>query len=151
MLFAINTPMGVDDGVVLDDEWHTLMSHARADRVKLAKRMRAGMSTRAIDAMHNARKINLRLLTDTGLMSIGDWNAALEAGHTDGRMSEMLVRYIRIQTMATDLWGLEKAAVWLQRSNKALDNETPLALLDSDQGALAVETLLGQISHGIAS
>lgn len=151
MLFATDMNGGADDGVVQEDEWRTLLSHARADRVKLAKRLRTGMSTKALEALDRARRINLRLLKDTGLMSLEDWEAARSKGRTSAVMSEMLARYIRIHAMAVDIWGEDKATVWLQRKTRALDGETPLSLLDTEQGARAVEILLGQIEHGIAS
>lgn len=151
MLFSTAKPQEADDGRVRDEEWRTLMSHARADRVKLARDLRAGMSTKALSALDRARKINLKLLTDNGLVSVEDWQAAVASGRTDSAMSEILVRFIRVQTMATDLWGPDRATIWLQRPNKALDGDTPLSLLDTGPGADAVETLLGQIAHGIPS
>ena len=43
-----------------------------------------------------------------------------------------------------------KAHAWLNRANRALDGETPLGVAETDQGARAVEALLGRIAHGIA-
>jgi putative toxin-antitoxin system antitoxin component (TIGR02293 family) len=40
---------------------------------------------------------------------------------------------------------------WLKSPNGALENATPLSLLDADIGADAVLDLLGQIEHGIFS
>jgi len=45
----------------------------------------------------------------------------------------------------------EKAGVWLRRPTTVLAGERPLHLLDTDEGAREVETLLGRISHGIAA
>jgi uncharacterized protein (DUF2384 family) len=47
--------------------------------------------------------------------------------------------------------GREKAGVWLRRPTTALGGECPLLLLDTDEGARAVETLLGPIAHRIAA
>lgn len=151
MLFARNQSAWADDGVVLEEEWSTLRSSARADRVKLARRLRAGMSVRALEALDKAKRINLALLSDHGLMSVSDWDSAVKRGRTEGRLSEVVLRYLRIHAIATEIWGAEKAADWLQRANRALDGETPISLIDSDQGAQAVEALLGQIEHGLHS
>ena len=43
----------------------------------------------------------------------------------------------------------EKARRWLTRENRALGDAQPLALLDSDAGAEAVEQVLGRIEHGV--
>jgi len=42
-----------------------------------------------------------------------------------------------------------KAATWLRRSTAALKGKAPLDLLESDEGAQHVATLLGRIAHGI--
>jgi uncharacterized protein (DUF2384 family) len=41
--------------------------------------------------------------------------------------------------------------IWLGRENHSLDGQTPLSLADTDLGARSVETLLGQIGHGLAA
>jgi putative toxin-antitoxin system antitoxin component (TIGR02293 family) len=42
----------------------------------------------------------------------------------------------------------EKAIQWLRRPNRALGNQTPLELMDTDIGAKQVEDVLGRIEHG---
>ena len=66
--------------------------------------------------------------------------------------SDRLLRLARIGAQATEVLGSEeKAAQWLRRPNRALDNRAPLELLDSDIGAKQVEDVLGRIEHGVAS
>ena len=66
--------------------------------------------------------------------------------------SDRLVRVARVIAVAEETFGSrEKAGTWLRRSTSALAGETPLDLLDTDEGARAVETLLGRITHGIAA
>ena len=66
--------------------------------------------------------------------------------------SDRLMRVARLIAAAEDTFGSQtKAAIWLRRPTTALTGEYPLALLDTDEGARAVEALLGQISHGIAA
>ena len=48
------------------------------------------------------------------------------------------------------LWE-DKASTWLRRPNRALNNERPLRLLDTDVGARQVEDILGRIAHGVVS
>jgi Protein of unknown function (DUF2384) len=40
---------------------------------------------------------------------------------------------------------------WLQRSNPALGDTVPLDLLDTDEGAAQVDTILGRIDYGVYS
>jgi putative toxin-antitoxin system antitoxin component (TIGR02293 family) len=66
--------------------------------------------------------------------------------------SDRLVRVARVIAAAEETFGSrEKAAMWLRRPTTALAGESPLDLLDTDEGAREVETLLGRIAHGIAA
>jgi putative toxin-antitoxin system antitoxin component (TIGR02293 family) len=66
--------------------------------------------------------------------------------------SDRLVRVARLIAVAEETFGnQDKANVWLRRPTTALRGERPLDLLDTDEGARQVETLLGHIGHGIAA
>jgi len=66
--------------------------------------------------------------------------------------SDRLVRVARVLAAAEETFGSrEKAGTWLRRPTTALAGECPLELLDTDEGAREVETLLGRIAHGIAA
>lgn len=151
MLFAEKLGQGQDDHVVTQDEWDTLVSFATADRVSLARRLRKGMSTRTLEALDRARTINLSLLANHGLLDQEAWESARAKGRTGGSLSDLFVRYLRIIRIAQRIWDTETAEQWIVRPNKALQGEIPITLLDTDQGAQAVEALLSQIEHGIPS
>ena len=62
--------------------------------------------------------------------------------------SDRLARIDRIFQLAAEVLGdKEKAAQWLKRPSRALDNELPLKLLDTDAGSQQVEQELRQIEH----
>jgi putative toxin-antitoxin system antitoxin component (TIGR02293 family) len=66
--------------------------------------------------------------------------------------SDWLVRVAGVIASAEETFGSrENARAWLRRPPAALADESPLDLLDTDEGAREVETLLGQIAHGIAA
>jgi putative toxin-antitoxin system antitoxin component (TIGR02293 family) len=66
--------------------------------------------------------------------------------------SDRLVRLARVGTHAVRVFGTDdKAAAWLHRPNRALNNRTPLNLLQTDLGAKQVEDVLGRIEHGVLS
>ena len=66
--------------------------------------------------------------------------------------SDRLVRVARVIAAAEETFGSrEKAGTWLRRPTIALAGESPLDLLDTDEGAREVETLLGRVAHGIAA
>lgn len=62
------------------------------------------------------------------------------------------MRVARVLASAEDTFGQrQKADLWLRRRTAALEGEAPLDLLDTDEGARAVEALPGRIGHGIAA
>lgn len=64
--------------------------------------------------------------------------------------SERVVRLARVIAQCTSTLGSSvKARRWLQKPNRALGGEIPLALLDTDIGAAAVLEELGRIEHGV--
>ena len=66
--------------------------------------------------------------------------------------SDRLVRLARIGALAEETLGTtEKAARWLNDSNRALGGEAPLSRLDTDVGAREVEDLLVRIAYGVYS
>jgi len=65
---------------------------------------------------------------------------------------DRLVRVTRVIAQAYDTFGnREKAQLWLRRQTSALSGESPLGLLDTEEGAREVEALLTRVAHGIAA
>jgi putative toxin-antitoxin system antitoxin component (TIGR02293 family) len=63
--------------------------------------------------------------------------------------SDRLSRVERIFQLAAGVFGDEKkAAEWLKRPSRALDNELPIKLLDTDAGTQQVEQELRRIEYG---
>lgn len=65
--------------------------------------------------------------------------------------SDRAVRLLRVQTLAEEVFGQEKAALWLRRGLGELQGETPLAMAQTEAGARVVENILGKISWGAAA
>lgn len=75
-----------------------------------------------------------------------------KAGTLTAEQSDRLVRVARVLAAAEETFGNpEKAGIWLRRPSTVLAGERPLDLLDTDEGAREIETLLGRIGHGIAA
>ena len=70
----------------------------------------------------------------------------------DPAESDRLMRLVRLVSLAEETFGSpQKALVWLERENRALDGQAPLSLADTDPGVRSVEAVLGRIAHGIAA
>ena len=78
---------------------------------------------------------------------------SLQRRRREGRLaryeSDRLYRLARLVALAKYYLGNETAAKrWLKRPNRALGGQTPLALIDTEPGARAVENVLGRIAYG---
>jgi len=66
--------------------------------------------------------------------------------------SDRVIRVARIFAEALETFGSrEKALTWMRRASAALGGEAPIDLLDTEEGARLVESLLGRIAHGLAA
>ncbi|NOS79307.1 MAG: DUF2384 domain-containing protein [Nitrospira sp.] len=63
---------------------------------------------------------------------------------------DQAARVARIQARAEDVFGEpEKAALWLNRQNRLLNDQTPLKAIQTDTGLQLALTILGRIEHGV--
>lgn len=117
----------------------------------LVKAVRDGLPVEAVQHM-----------LDTGRLTPGEVDRVIlprktlanrrRVGSLTPEQSDRLLRVARIVALAEDTFGTRpKADTWLRRPTAALADERPLDLLDTDEGAREVETLLGRIAHGIAA
>jgi len=73
-------------------------------------------------------------------------------GSLSPEQSDLIVRVARMHALAEQVLGSpEKARAWLRWPSSALDRQTPLSLLDTEEGGRVVESVLGRIEHGVFS
>ncbi|NEW93713.1 antitoxin Xre/MbcA/ParS toxin-binding domain-containing protein [Rhodopseudomonas sp. BR0M22] len=65
--------------------------------------------------------------------------------------SDRAVRLLRIQSLAEDTFGADKASLWLRRPLAELAGETPLTVAQTEAGARLIEMVLGKIAWGAAA
>lgn len=64
--------------------------------------------------------------------------------------SGKLVRLARVVERAVEVFEDERAALdWLKSPNASLGGTSPLSLLDTDLGSVAIVNTLGRIEHGV--
>jgi putative toxin-antitoxin system antitoxin component (TIGR02293 family) len=78
---------------------------------------------------------------------------SLQRRRREGRLaryeSDRIYRLARIVALAkASLGGRDAATRWLKRPNRALGGKPPLAVIDTELGARAVENVLGRIAFG---
>jgi len=112
--------------------------------------VRHGISISNLDRMIQMLGIDREVLLDI----LGISNRTLQRKfRANDRLSPLasdrLSRVDRIYQLAVSVFGDEKkAAEWLKRPSRALNNELPIKLLDTDAGTQQVEQELRQIEYG---
>jgi putative toxin-antitoxin system antitoxin component (TIGR02293 family) len=112
--------------------------------------VRHGISISNLDRMIQTLGIDREVLLDI----LGISNRTLQRKfRANDRLSPLasdrLSRVDRIYQLAVSVFGDEKkAAEWLKRPSRALNNELPIRLLDTDAGTQQVEQELRQIEFG---
>jgi putative toxin-antitoxin system antitoxin component (TIGR02293 family) len=113
--------------------------------------VRHGLPVRAVEHVLDSGRMTLAEL-DLVVLPRKTLSHRRKIGTLTADQSDRLMRAARVIAAAEDTFGSQqKAATWLRRPTAALGDETPLSLLDTSEGALQVENLLGRISHGIAA
>jgi putative toxin-antitoxin system antitoxin component (TIGR02293 family) len=73
-------------------------------------------------------------------------------GSLTPEQSDRVIRVARIFAEALETFGSrEKALTWMRRACSVLGGKAPVDLLDTEEGARMVESLLGRIAHGLAA
>lgn len=119
--------------------------------VGLVKLVRRGLPVAAVQFVLDTGRLTLAEL-DRIVLPRKTLANRRKLGNLTPEQSDRLVRVARVLAAAEETFGSrDKAGVWLRRPTTALAGESPLQLLDTDEGARTVEMLLGRIGHGIAA
>jgi putative toxin-antitoxin system antitoxin component (TIGR02293 family) len=136
---------------VLDVVGGTAMMGVEAGSMELTRLVRRGVPIGAVQFMLDSGRLSASELDQVVLPRKTLANRR-KLGTLTPEQSDRLMRVARMLASAEATFGSqEKAGRWLRRATTALSGERPLDLLDTDEGAREVETLLGRISHGIAA
>ena len=118
----------------------------------LAEVVRLGLRPAAIDKLFDGY-----LLTKTDMerlvMPRRTLNHRIKKGERLSREeSDRVTRVARIVAMAEETFGnRDKASRWLHKPKRGFGRQTPIDLLDTDEGARVVENQLFRIAHGLAA
>jgi len=118
--------------------------------VEAIESVRQGVPITNLDRMCQALSIDREVLLDILGISARTLQRKFRSNDRLSPMaSDRLSRVNRIHQLATNVFGDEKkAADWLKRPSRALANELPIKLLDTDLGTQQVEQELRKIEYG---
>jgi putative toxin-antitoxin system antitoxin component (TIGR02293 family) len=112
--------------------------------------VRRGLPAGSVDAIAKAVELTQAELSATLAIPERTLVRRKKEGTLSTDESAKLLRVARVMQRATEVFEERVAALrWLKGANKALDDVTPLSLLDTELGAEAVMDTLGRIEHGV--
>ncbi|MBB4268009.1 type II RES/Xre toxin-antitoxin system antitoxin [Roseospira visakhapatnamensis] len=122
-----------------------------AHGLDLVRAVRRGFPVQAVQHVLDDGRLTLAEL-DHVVMPRKTWSNRKRVGTLTAEQSDRLIRVARVMALAEDTFAdRSKAHAWLRRPTTTLGGERPLDLLDTEEGAREVETVLGRIAHGIAA
>ena len=129
-----------------------LVKKGRISPLEIRAAVRKGLPFSALEALQKEVDLTLKQLIAVLGMRERTIARRKEKRHLTAAESDRLYRVARTVAQAMSVLGnTDKARTWLKRPNRALGNEAPLALLDTDIGARQVEELLLRVAYGIHS
>ncbi|MGH9409733.1 MAG: type II RES/Xre toxin-antitoxin system antitoxin [Vicinamibacterales bacterium] len=119
---------------------------------ELHRRIKQGLPYRSLESVRERLGLSVPETASVLHMPTRTLARRRQTRKLDADESDRLYRIARVAAQAFAVFGTEeKATTWLRRSNRALNGEAPIRLLDTDIGARQVEDILGRIEHGVVS
>ena len=151
-------PIGATIGDNMVNELHAVVDELGGEAVlgrrlnrdvDLQAAIREGFPQKVIEELMEAADLSIKELAACLDLS----PRSLQRRRREGRLaryeSDRIYRLARIVALAKSSLGGRNAAVrWLKRPNRALGGKAPLAVIDTELGARAVENVLGRIAFG---
>jgi len=120
--------------------------------IELRERIKRGLPYRSLESVRVRLQLSVPEAASVLHMPARTLARRRQTRKLDADESDRLYRVARVAAQAFAVFGTEeKAATWLRRPNRALSDEVPLLLLDTDVGVRQVEDVLGRIEHGVVS
>jgi len=129
-----------------------MMKKGQISPLEIRTAVRKGLPFSALEALQKELELTLKQLVV--VLGIPERTIARrkEDQYLTAAESDRLYRVARTVAHADAvLGGIDKARTWLKRPNRALGDEAPLTLLDTDIGARQVEEVLLRVAYGIHS
>ena len=147
---TINDSMASELRAVVDELGGEAVLGRRLKRdTDLQTAIREGFPQQVIEEVMEAADLSIKELAACLDLS----PRSLQRRRREGRLapyeSDRIYRLARIVALAKSALGNREAATrWLKRPNRALGGKAPLAVIDTEIGARAVENVLGRIAFG---
>lgn len=117
----------------------------------LIRELRQGLAFRALEFLSSESGISVGEIAELAGIPPRTLARRKVSGRLAPAESERLLRISRIFELAVGLFhgGVADAVAWLRTPRRVLAGSTPLAYSVTELGAREVETLIGQLEHGV--
>lgn len=116
------------------------------------RRIQKGFPFRELEMLQDTIGMPLEQLAKRLLISRSTLQRRKAAGRLSPDESDKVMRFSRLLTQATDLFGnIDKARAWLKHPQRGLGGAIPLDYAETEIGAKEVEKLLGRMKYGVYS
>jgi putative toxin-antitoxin system antitoxin component (TIGR02293 family) len=116
------------------------------------RRIQKGFPFRELEMLQDTIGMPLEQLAKRLLISRSTLQRRKAAGRLSPDESDKVMRFSRLTTQATDLFGnVDKARAWLKHPQRGLGGAIPLDYAETEIGAKEVEKLLGRMKYGVYS
>ena len=124
---------------------------ADGNTLTVIAQLKKGLPYDAVQQFHKKTQLPVEAINRVTRISARTLARRKAAGRLTCEESERLFRLSQIFDKAVALFDGDMAAarVWLETPNRALGQETPLTLAESEIGAGEVENLIGRLEHGV--
>jgi putative toxin-antitoxin system antitoxin component (TIGR02293 family) len=127
-------------------------SEQPADRLALIEQIRVGLPFETVADAAETLGLTIGDLAAFGIIPARTLSHSRQGGQFSPAQSDRVARFFRIWRRAVDTFGGgDQARRWLERPTRPLGDQTPMALLDTEEGARLVDDLLYRIDHGLAA
>ncbi|MEX2120443.1 MAG: antitoxin Xre/MbcA/ParS toxin-binding domain-containing protein [Pirellulales bacterium] len=121
--------------------------------VQVVRKLKSGLPYQSLAAFQRNSGLQLEIIGQVIQIPRRTLARRKVQGRFTPQESERLLRLAMVFEKAVELFEGSVAAArqWLCSSNKALGNNTPLAMVETEIGAREVEDLIGRLEHGVFS
>ena len=121
------------------------------DTPALHQRVKAGLSFAALEKLRRTLDLPTGTVAEVLHIPARTIHRRKKEGRLDPDESDRLLRLSRLVGAAIQLFegDIQATRSWLHAPLPALGGATPIALAETEPGALEVEALIGKLEHGI--
>jgi putative toxin-antitoxin system antitoxin component (TIGR02293 family) len=122
--------------------------YQRADLIGIARR---GIQTKYIEQIQNFTSLTDKELSSNLPISQRQLFRYPADHKLNKEITSHLIQIIELFQKGFKLFGEKKFKIWIRTSNKVLNDNKPIEIMDTSIGIEMIEDVIGRIEHGVYS